>query len=250
MNGLAASVREYLQTTLQEQFSWSSAEDAFKHWRRAVEAAGVFVFKRALKQKGISGFCLHDETFPLVVVNNSTAHAKQSFTLFHELCHLLFAVGGITKDDDRFVVSMAGVDREIEVACNHFAAEVLVPSGSFPWNELRARGLDDAVEAIAGQYRVSREVILRRLLDAGEVDEAAYEERVAAWNEQYNAARAARGGGGDYYATQATYLGEGFLRLAFGQYYAGQLTLPQLAGHLGMKAKNVPRLQDFVLGAR
>jgi Zn-dependent peptidase ImmA (M78 family) len=49
------------------------------------------------------------------VVNNSTAHAKQSFTLFHELCHLLFAVGGITKDDDRFVVSMAGVDREIEV---------------------------------------------------------------------------------------------------------------------------------------
>ena len=166
------------------------------------------------------------------------------------MCHLLFAVGGIAKDDDRFILNLAGADREIEIACNRFAAELLVPAGSFPWHRLRAENLDDAVETIASRYRVSREVILRRLLDAGLVDAATYEERVAAWGEQYKAARAVRGGGGNYYATQATYLGEGFLRLAFGQYYAGQLTLQQLAGHLGMKAKNLPRLEDFVLGAR
>ena len=71
VDALAARVREYLQVTLQQQYAWLSAEDAFKNWRRAVEAVGVFVFKRAFKQEGISGFCLHDEMFPLVVVNKA-----------------------------------------------------------------------------------------------------------------------------------------------------------------------------------
>jgi len=184
------------------------------------------------------------------MVNNSTAQARQTFTLFHELGHLLFAVGGITKEDIRYIGRLTGMNREIEVACNAFAAELLVPESSFPWGEFRGADLGAAVERIAIRYRVSREVILRRLLDHGVIDEQTYDERVAEWNQDFRRSRARRSGGGNFYATRAVYLGEGFLRLGFGQYLAGRLSLQELANHFGMKAKNVTRLQDFIIGGR
>jgi len=188
---------------------------------------------------------LSDDKFPLIVVNNSTAHARQIFTLLHELGHLLFAVSGITKDDTGFIRRLTGASRDIEVACNRFAAEFLVPLHSFPWDAFKDRDLDVAVRAVATRYRVSREVILRRLLDRGLVDEDTYEAKAREWYEEWVASRADMSGG-NYYATQATYLGPSFLQLAFARYYAGRVTLPELADHLGVKARSIPRLEAFV----
>ena len=61
-----------------------------KGWRTAIEDAGVYVFKNTFKQENVSGFCLYDAEFPLIYVNNSTAKTRQSFTILHELGHLLF----------------------------------------------------------------------------------------------------------------------------------------------------------------
>lgn len=244
---LAARVRLYLGVDLGQQFEWENTEEALKNWRQAVETAGVFIFKRSFKQKGISGLCLSDSVFPLILVNNSTAHSRQIFTVFHELGHLLFAVSGITKDDTGFIRRMTGASRDIEVACNKFAAEFLVPVASFPWEVFKNRDLDTAVRYVATRYSVSREVILRRLLDRGLVDEATYEAKAQQWNQEYLDSRAAMAGG-NYYATQATYLGPSFLQLAFGRYYAGKVTLTELADHLGVKARSIPRLEAFVGG--
>ena len=134
VEALAKRVRDYLGIDLAQQFRWEDKDAALKAWRQAVEDAGVFVFKRSFKQKGIAGLCLNDPVFPLILVNNSTAHSRQQFTIFHELGHLLFAVSGITKDDAGFIRRMTGASRDIEVACNKFAAEFLVPAASFPWN--------------------------------------------------------------------------------------------------------------------
>jgi Zn-dependent peptidase ImmA (M78 family)/DNA-binding XRE family transcriptional regulator len=245
---LASAVRGVLGISLQEQWSWDSVEDAFKRWRRALESAGVFVFKRAFKQEGISGFCLHDETFPVLMINNSTAQARQVFTLFHELAHLLFSTGGITKDDGRYLSSLTDTNRRIEIACNQLATEILVPESTFPWADVPQMGWETSVGLLADRYRVSREVILLRLVDRGLVDQRTYEASARRWNQEFRLARAGRaGGGGNYYATQAAYLGERYLRMTFAQYNAGRLSLSELAGHLGIKAKNVPRLEDFLV---
>jgi len=247
---LAKKVREYLGVTLEDQFAWRSTAEALKNWRRVVEEAGVFIFKRSFDQPDVSGLCLSDKAFPLILVNNSTAHSRQIFTVFHELAHLLFHVSGITKDDTRFIRRLTGASRDIEVACNRFAAEFLVPAASFPWDvfkKVTTDTLDNAVRNVASHFRVSREVILRRLLDEGLVDEDTYEAKAQQWYEEWKESRA-RMTGGNYYATQATYLGPSFLQLAFGKYYAGQLSLPELAGHLGVKARNIPGLEAFVGG--
>jgi len=56
------------------------------------------------------------------------------------------------------------------------------------------------------------------------------------------------GEGGDYYATQATYLGEAYLNLVFSQHQRGRLTTEEMAEHLGMKAETAAKLQDYFLG--
>ncbi len=67
---------------------------ALKQWRQAVEDCGVFVFKAAFKQKDISGFCLMDESLPVIYLNNSTTKTRQIFSLLHELAHLLLSING------------------------------------------------------------------------------------------------------------------------------------------------------------
>jgi Zn-dependent peptidase ImmA (M78 family)/DNA-binding transcriptional regulator YiaG len=243
---LAGRVRSYFGVPLASQFSWPSPEHAFKLWRRAVEGAGVFVFKRSFRQEDVFGFCLHDNVIPIIVINNSTAFSRQTFTLFHELGHLLYSISGITTLDMRYIDSLVGHSRDVETACNGFAAEFLVPNSTFPWAEFKPTRLDDFARSQAGRYKVSREVILRRLLDRGLVSQALYLRKSEQWKLEYQRSREGPTGG-NYYATRASYLGDAFLQLAFTQYRLGKVSLDELASYLRMKARNVSRLEDFVL---
>lgn len=243
---LAERVRSYLGISLDVQSSWPNTEHAFKQWRKSIEAAGVFVFKRSFKQKDVFGFCLHDDFTPIIVINNTTAYSRQAFTAFHELAHLLYSISGITTVDMRYIDSLSGRSREVEIICNSFAAEFLVPSSNFPWVDFKRASLDHFVSSQAKRYNVSREVILRRLLDRGLVSQALYLKKSEQWNLEYQRPRQGRTGG-NYYATQATYLGEAFLQLAFTQYRLGKVSLDELASYLRIKARNVARLEDFLL---
>jgi Zn-dependent peptidase ImmA (M78 family) len=243
---LAERVRSYLGISLGVQFSWPSPEHAFKQWRRLVEGAGVFVLKRSFKQEDVFGFCLHDDVIPIIVINNATAYSRQTFTVFHELGHLLYSISGITTLDMRYIDSLLGRSRDVEITCNSFAADFLVPISTFPWADFRPASLDDFASSQARRYKVSREVILRRLLDRGLVSQALYVRKSEQWNLEYRRSRQGRAGG-NYYATQASYLGEAFLQLAFTQYRRGKVSLDELASYLRIKARNVSRLEDFVL---
>ncbi len=241
-------VREYLGIDLDEQRGWRSPDDALKRWRRVLEDRGVFVFKDSFGQKGISGFCLLDAEFPVIYLNNSTAKTHQIFSLFHELAHLLQGTGGIVKNDDAYVDSLEGAAKRIEVLCNRFSAEFLVPSSDF------ARFLpedfhdDTVVLRIAHEYKVSREVVLRRALDKGCVERRFYQQKVGEWGKASQKTRSrGGGGGGDYYATKATYLGEGFLNLAYSRHYRGLCTQEQLADYLGVRVRNLAGLEPFAL---
>jgi len=243
---LAETVREYLRITPQMQESWKNAEDAHEHWRALIQDKGIFVFKRSFKQRDLSGFCLVDPEYPVIYLNNSTAPSRQSFSLFHELAHILLHTSGVTKQNDRFIDSLTGTAKEIEVFANQFTAECLVPSRDFEQFLRRGPYDDQFLGDLADRYRVSREVILRKLLDWGLVERAFYEEKAEEWTKQYEKSRG-KSKGGNYYATQATYLGEKYLQLVFGKYYQGSYGVEQLADYLNVKVQNVAGLEQFVL---
>ena len=138
---MAEQVRAYLGIDLAEQQSWEDADDALKRWRTVLEDYGVFVFKDSFNPPGkkkvdgvestFSGFCLYDTDFPVIYVNNNKAKNRQIFTLFHELAHLLMHTGGVDTRQDDYIEYLTGDNRRIEVLCNQFAAEFLVPSRIF-----------------------------------------------------------------------------------------------------------------------
>ncbi len=239
----AKLVRQYLGISLGAQQSWGSSEVALKAWRNAIEDVGIFVFKHAFKEKEISGFCLLDSEFPIVYLNNSTSKTRQIFSLFHELAHLLFHINGISKFDPAYIRQLHPPERRIEQFCNSFAAELLVPSADFDRQLRELAHVDErAVARLANRYCVSREVVFRRLLDKGLLTQGQYEEKAAEWTAQ---AEQRESDGGSYYATQAAYLGEHYLKLVLGKHYQGRLTLEQVAEYLGVKPKNVPGLEQF-----
>lgn len=244
VNKAADSIRKYLGISLKAQSAWKTSDEALKVWRNAVDEVGIYVFKHSFKQKSISGFCLADDEFPVIYLNNSTAKTRQIFSLFHELAHLLLRVNAISKFDRAYVDQLPQKERRIGQFCNALAAEFLVPSGDFSAQLRLVRQINDqTIAALALRYHVSREAILRRMLDRGLVEAAYYETKAKQWAEEFESA----GEGGDYYATQSIYLGDRYLRLVFGKHYQGRLSLEQVADYLGVRTKSVAGLEAIML---
>lgn len=243
----ARAAREALGISLADQLGWRSDELALKRWREAVEANGVFVFKAPFKQKDISGFCLLDADFPLIYLNNSTTKTRQIFSLLHELAHLLLNINGISKFEASYMNRLPVAERRVEQFCNKIAAEMLIPSddfrmqiAAFPNNAESAQ--DYLFADLASRYGVSREAILRRLLDLGRVSQAFYEQKAKFWASQKKAAS-----GGDWYASQNVYLSDRFAQEVVGRHYRNQISVEQASEYLGIKAKNFAGLEQRIL---
>jgi Zn-dependent peptidase ImmA (M78 family) len=245
-------VRAHLGVSMEAQALWRSADEGFRQWRKAIQMAGVFVFKRPFNDEDISGFCLHDDEFPVVIVNSGMPPTRQTFTLFHELAHLLVGVNGVTKEDTSYVDRLPETAKKLEVLCNRIAAELLMPEADFDQHLALYATTDDAIEGLSKRYSVSREAVMRRLLDKRLVAQEAYERRRVEWilDAKLRKQEASKKARGLYYPTQASRLGDAFLRVAFGAYRGGRCTLPELSGHLRMKAANVLKLEEHLTRRR
>ena len=249
---LAEQIRNYLNVTLEEQLTWNDQETALKKWRSAVEEAGIFIFKRSFKQREISGFCLIDIEFPIIYINNSTEKSRQIFTIFHELAHILLQTNGITKSDDRYINSLKGENKYIEIFCNKFAAEFLLPNHVFSEiiRETVVNVNDKIISKISSDYKVSREVVLRKLLDNNFISQKEYTFKVNEWYSEQVGKNQDKNqkSGGNPYANQATYLGENYLKLVFNKYYQGQYDIERVADYLNIKkVATVEKLEQYLL---
>lgn len=238
---IATEVRGYLGITMEQQFAWDNAETALDEWRKVLLDVGVYVFKDQFREPGYSGFCLYDNEFPIIYVNNTTAKTRQIFTLFHELAHLLFHTSGVDTIGDAFVNELVGDNRRIEVICNRLAACLLVPEEAFD-EALADKAPTEATAAeLAQLFSVSREFIFRKFLDRKLVTSAEYDQAARRWAEQIQ-----RGSGGDHYNTKIAYLGTDYINLAFQRFYQNRIDYNQLADILDTKPKNLTRLEEYV----
>ena len=245
MFGFVSEIRNYLGLSVREQTRWATYDEALKTWRERLEQHGVFVFKDAFKNDDFSGFCLYDERYPIIFVNNSMPKSRQIFTLLHELAHLLFKSGSIDVQARGFFRRLTGDFSRLEVKCNEFAGEMLLPTDVLLRETLDVE--ETTVADLAQKYKVSREVILRKYMDLGLIDEDRYREWADQWIDEAKRKKEDQSPGGDYYYTQKAYLGDTYINLAFSKYYKNQISLESLADYLGMSVKNVSKFENYVL---
>ena len=234
--------RTVLGVSLGEQRRWDAPTAAFKGWRDALYEAGVFVFKDAFRQDDYCGFSLYDDEYPVIYVNSSRTPTRQIFTLFHELGHLLHETSGLDPVPGDLLRRLPGSDRDVEVSCNGFAADFLLPPSELDRLMASAEPSESTAVRIAGDLNVSCEMVYRRFLDRGWVTHEEYEDARGRWN----VPPAGLGGGGNSNRTLVSYLGSQYLELAFAEYYRNRLDQSGLADALGVKPARLPKLERFL----
>ena len=229
-----------------------TATDAFALLRSRTEDAGVFVLLKgnlgshhtALPAEVFRGFAVADDVAPFVVINDNDSTPAWSFTLLHELVHLLLGQTGI---------SAAHPGTEVEEFCNNVAAEWMLPARTLDQIEIdRNRdvtGQQQRIGEFARQRNLSHTMVAYRLLRAGRIDRPAFDRLRSAFGERWRQQRdrhhaKAREseGGPNYYVVRRHRVGQALLRFARRMVDSGALSTTKAARVLGVKPAQVGRM--------
>lgn len=248
LNELAQSHRFLIGITEDAQLAASNEEAAFRMWRRGVEQLGVLVFRRKLPAEACRGFSRWPaDHLPAIAVNTEEMPRAQSYTLMHELCHLLLRRPGLCSERE------AGWDARTEAFCNQFAARVLMP------HSLVARviqhhqlpGPKDAweiknVRAAARAANVSVTAMAYRLSDCGFAPKGLAAHLGLTRND--GSWRQADSFGRPKHYSQSTLnrLGHRYVSLVFDALDEGIIDLVDAASHLDLNAKHHDELRQLL----
>lgn len=228
-----AQVFELSTKLRREASTWEQAlTQMFEH----CDDQGVLVLRsgvaggnthRPLDVEEFRGFALADAYAPLIFINSKDSPAAQMFTLVHELVHLWLGVSGVSNLEFTYAPG-----KRLERFCNQVAAEILVPQ-----QELKQAVLEMGVElgALRRFFKVSTLVLLRRLRDIKEIDEATFQELYEEDEQGFLERRAKQGPGGNYYATQKARVSPQLARAVIGSALEGTTPYREAYALLGIK---------------
>lgn len=233
-----------------------SDHNDFDTYREALESRGVLVFRsngyngkwQIAKENPILGFSLYDLTCPVIVVKKLEWEPRQSFTLMHELGHLLLHKTS-SIDDERDFQSHQGRERE----ANAFAGHLLVPDAFLASIQDAERPdeaslYDEWLAQPRKAWGVSGEVILRRLLDAGRLPQNQYE-AYRQWREQAVVTQEERGNRKYRNREPKHIFGDTFVRTVLDALYAKHITLAKASSYLdSLKIKDLHQLERHYAG--
>lgn len=247
--GAAAEARDVLGVPLSAQFAWRGKYEALRSWIEALEKRGVLVFQMSgVEVNEARAFSIVERNLPVIVVNGKDFPSPRIFSIFHEYAHLMISTEGMCSLDE------AGHDvrARVEQYCNRFAGAFLVPKGSLLRERVVAEKKkkeweDPVIEGLGRKYKVSEEVILRRLLILGKTTKAFYEkkraeliQRAEEQREKMRSfllphSRAIRDNGGV------------FTDLVLRAYREETITGSDVADYLGVRLKHLKRIENDML---
>lgn len=242
---IAQKIRQLLQ--LDEIREIKDVKIALEAYIERIESSGIAVFQLSLTQDNVRGFAIVDDVTPIIGIKRGgeQAHSK-TFTLFHELGHILMNEGGLCDLSEK-------TNLEIEKWCNAFSAEALVPSvellqmktvltyqqhGQKIWEK------KDLVE-LANYFHVGPLAILRSLLEKGLTTKSFYNERHEKWNkEQFGRAKNPEGRNLAREAVQEK--GKTYVGLAFKAFDQNRINIKDLSDFLGVKLSYIPKTRQLL----
>jgi Zn-dependent peptidase ImmA (M78 family) len=227
--------------------------NSFDTYRAAVEARGVLVFRsngyngkwQIAKESPILGFSIYDSNCPVIVIKKQASESQQSFTLMHELGHLILHRSS-SIDDERDMQSHQGYERD----ANAFAGHLLVPDAFLVNISDRDRPrqvseFDEWLKPNRRLWGVSSEVILRRLLDAGRLTQDQY---IAYRQWRSNQPFPEQGGGSRMYRHRepSHIFGDTFVRTVLDALNSRYITLAKASSYLdGLKVNDLHELERY-----
>lgn len=236
---VAQRMRERLGLSVEARRRLSTWADALRQLISLSEEAGVMVMAssvvgsnshRKLDVGEFRGFALADANAPLVFLNGSDSKSAQMFTLAHELAHLWLGESGVSDPETGRVP-----DRQVERWCNQLAAELLMPMQALRSAHQPDTPVPEEIQRLARVFKISTLVALRRLFDAGFLDQTTlwqhYREELA----RLRALERNAASGGDFYNSLGARTSKRFARAVVASTLEGFTPFPEAFRMLGVR---------------
>lgn len=208
----------------------------FPGWRSKLEQKGVFVFMTDKYQgwshieKEFRGLSIYHPVLPIIIVNDSDANKAQSFTLLHELGHLLKKKNAVDSWSDQ--------NKEEEKWCDKLAGEILMPRTLF-LNEVNPADMGslEAIKKVAREFHVSPYACLVRLRNLRKISQDTYSEFEGELEKEYREQQKKRIGGISRNRAKEVLkqYGRIYTDTLFQAYYNKELSLHKLSKLFGLK---------------
>lgn len=234
---VAANIRHAIGFDVEERRKTRTWMEALSQFIAQADDIGVLVMcsgvvmnnnRRPLDPDEFRGFAITDDLAPLVFINGKDTKSAQMFTLAHELVHIWLGKSAVSDSRPTSIPK-----HEVEAWCNRVAAELLVPVELFR-NEYRPNTeLRDELRRLAGYFKVSTLVILRRIYDIGGFTQDEF------WREYDKELefliKVRKGTGGNFYLTQAARVSRRFARSLVVSALEGRSSFTEAFRLLGVK---------------
>lgn len=246
------SLRELLDVEIDTYYHQPNPKAAFDLLRERAGRQGVFVllkgdlgsYHTAMDTDLFRGFTIADTVTPFIVINDRDARPAWSFTLLHELTHLILGQSGI---------GGTSTENETERFCDAVAGEFLLPE-----RELRHLGISSNMELesmearmseFADEHNLSRTMVAYNAQRANLIDSRVFEILSEKFRQQWIAQRQSQreqdrsqDGGPSYYTVRRHRLGNELVALVRRMKDADALSTSKAARILGVNATNVHSL--------
>lgn len=235
----AQRLRETMNLSTEARRQLSTWTDALRELIAKAEDAGVMVMvssvvgsnsHRKLDVGEFRGFALADGLAPLVFLNGADSKAAQMFTLAHELAHVWLGATGVSDTQAGQVP-----EQVTERWCNQVAAELLMPLDELRLAFQPNNPIEDEIQRLAREFKVSTLVALRRLFDAGYISQVALWQHYREEQERLRTLKERSSPGGDFYRSLGARTSKRFARAMVASTLEGLTSFPDAFRMLGVR---------------
>ena len=248
------SLRKLLDVNQQHYRAQANPKDAFSMLREKAEKSGIFIllksnlgsYHTAIDVEVFRGFVIADALAPFIVINEQDAVPAWSFTLLHELVHLILGHTGISGPRG---------DNQEEKFCNDVASEFLLPAEELAFLDIHD-GMEietkmEIINEFARARHLSRSMVTYAAYRNGVINLETYNKLSITFRDQWYQLRIDRRrkmrkqkSQPDYYVVHQHRIGHSLIGLVHRTMIAGSLTTTKAAKILGVKPQKIQELFD------
>jgi Zn-dependent peptidase ImmA (M78 family)/transcriptional regulator with XRE-family HTH domain len=244
-------LREATGVDVAMQLGWPNEWIAWAAWRAAIERLGVLVFQFGrVKVEETRGVALLRSPLPAVGVNTKEIPEAKTYTLLHEIVHLMLVAGNEETSalkEKRSEAEWSKVERFAEIAASH----ALVPEESLHAT-VRQLGLSGGtwdigrVRRVAKQFKITPSATATRLRESGFMTWEIYDRWRSEWDTYVATLPPRRGGIATPAQKAINKAGRPFAQLVLEALSANRLTAVDAARYLDLRFEHFDKLRDHL----
>lgn len=183
---ISSKIRTYFNMPAYFKYKSEYGGNSFNFFRKLLENKNIIVAQISdVDLAEMKGLSIYEDKLPIIAINNKDYERAKTYSLFHELAHLVRRSSSICLIDDN-----ERNDNE-EKICDKIAAEVLMPKAEFSiiansiyekyneWNK-------QSINSIADKFGVSIVSACRRLHDLNIISDSMYHDIYKVISEDFN----------------------------------------------------------------